>query len=163
MLPAAAGAGAAGARRHSPTLTPPPLPASLSHRAAFFQRLGARLRHDLFSVAHDFRQDGLYVYKRPVRSGERRCGCRLLWQYGLLLCDGSKHHIGSADHRRCCIAGPSGHPHTSFTQPPPAGEGTERGALLAAAGSVFHHAVLYVKRGEEVRGHWLGLPRAWCC
>ncbi len=32
-----------------------------------------------------------------------------------------------------------------------AGQGTERGALLAAAGSVFHHAVLYVKHGDEVR------------
>lgn len=50
-----------------------------------------------------------------------------------------------------------------FTQPPPAGEGTERGALLAAAGSVFHHAVLYVKCGKEVRCRWLGLPRAWAC
>lgn len=94
----------------APAATGPPalaLPLTpLSHRAAFFQRLGARLRHDLFSVAHDFQQDGLYVYKRPVRSGERRCGCRLLWQYGLLLWR-QQHHIGCADHH-CCIASPSG-------------------------------------------------------
>ncbi|KAI7838929.1 hypothetical protein COHA_007291 [Chlorella ohadii] len=80
---------------HAAPLLPP---LGLETKTAFFRRLGARLRRDLFSVAHDFKQDGLYVYKRPVRSGQ----------------------------------------------------GTERGALLAAAGSVFHHAVLYVKHGDEL-------------
>lgn len=47
----------------------------------------------------------------------------------------------------CPWSSPPRHPFTSL----PAGQGTERGALLAAAGSVFHHVVLYVKRGEEVR------------
>ncbi|KAL4441079.1 hypothetical protein ABPG77_010510 [Micractinium sp. CCAP 211/92] len=37
-------------------------------KAAYFQRLGARLRRDIFSPASDFQRDGLYIYKRPVRS-----------------------------------------------------------------------------------------------
>ncbi|KAL4451457.1 hypothetical protein ABPG75_007119 [Micractinium tetrahymenae] len=66
-------------------------------KAAYFQRLGARLRRDLFSPASGFERDGLYIYKRPVRSG-------------------------------------SG----------------DKAALLASGGSVFHHVVVYVKRGEEL-------------
>ena len=53
-------------------------------RAAYFRRLGARLRRDLFSAAHSFDRDGLYLYKRPVISGEwwegapANTACRLL-------------------------------------------------------------------------------------
>lgn len=49
-----------------------------------------------FSTAFDFHRDGLYLYKRPVRSASNQA------------------------------------------------------ALLAAAGSVFHHCVVYVKAGDKV-------------
>lgn len=37
-----------------------------------------------------------------------------------------------------------------YKRPVRSGAGTEKGALLAAAGSVFHHVVVYVKQGGEV-------------
>ncbi|KAG7667189.1 hypothetical protein NADE_003014 [Nannochloris sp. 'desiccata'] len=63
----------------------------------FFSRLSGKIEKHLFSAAHTFDKDGIYLYKRPVRSSTPQ--------------------------------------HT---------------ALLAQAGTVFHHVVVYLKRpGEE--------------
>ena len=96
-----------GGRRGVPSLPPPLTPPTHTltptpRRAAYFARLGELLSTSgaraLLSPADDFTSgDGLYIYKRPVRS-----------------------------------AGP------------------EAAAMLASGGSVFHHVVVYVKRGERV-------------
>lgn len=66
-------------------------------KADYFARLKKKVDHSLFSAAYDFNRNGIYVYKRPVRTG-------------------SPQHL----------------------------------ALLAQAGTVFHHVVIYLKQNDDL-------------
>lgn len=66
-------------------------------KASYFTRLRKAVDHTLFSAAYDFDRNGIYVYKRPVRTG-------------------SPQHL----------------------------------ALLAQAGTVFHHVVIYIKQNDDL-------------
>lgn len=39
-----------------------------AHRSSYLKRLASCIDASLFTAAHDFSRDGLYLYKRPVRS-----------------------------------------------------------------------------------------------
>jgi len=99
---------AAAAQHHLPSAKSKYIPyseiaAPLQHhipgetKQNFFSRLSRKIEKHLFSVTHTFDKDGIYLYKRPVRSSI-----------------------------------------------------PEHAALLAQAGTVFHHVVIYLKPpGEE--------------
>lgn len=57
------------------------------YRASYFSRLRSEIEHSKFRAATAFERDGIYIYKRPVRSGSH--------QHAALLAQGGSvfHHV----------------------------------------------------------------------